>query len=30
MDLEHPYRLIFIPENDITVSVIIEEIVDYH
>lgn len=30
MDLEHPYRLIFIPKDDKTVSVRIEEIIDYH
>ena len=30
MDLVHPYRLIFIPEDDTTVSVLIEEIADYH
>ena len=29
-DLVHPYRLIFIPEDDTTVSVLIEEITDYH
>ena len=30
MDLVHPYRLIFTQEDDITVSVFIEQIVDYH
>ena len=30
MDLVHPYRLVFIPENDLVVSVSIEEITDYH
>ena len=30
MDLTHPYRLVFIKEDDFTVSVRIEEIVDYH
>lgn len=30
MDLVHPYRLIFISENEIVVSVLIEEITDYH
>lgn len=30
MDLTHPYRLIFIKENDVTVSVRIEQIKDYH
>ncbi len=30
MDLTHPYRLVFTEEDDFTVSVRIEEIVDYH
>lgn len=30
MDLTHPYRLVFSQEDDFTVSVRIEEIVDYH
>ena len=30
MDLVHPYRLIFIQEDDRTVTVRIEEITDYH
>ena len=30
MDLVHPYRLVFIQEDDVTVSVLIEQIVDYH
>ena len=30
MDLIHPYRLIFIKENDNSISVRIEKIEDYH
>ena len=30
MDLVQPYRLVFIQEDNVTVSVLIEQIVDYH
>ena len=30
MYLAHPYRLVFIPKDDDTVTVRIEEIIDYH
>ena len=30
MDLAHPYRLIFVEEDEMTVSVRIEQIEDYH
>ena len=30
MDLVHPYRLIFVEEDEMTVSVRIEQIEDYH
>ncbi len=30
MDLIHPYRLIFTQEDEHTITVMIEEIIDYH